>query len=240
MSLWKIPFLCVGALSTYTSLTPPQPKVAASERPKDITTFERVFSSIVRFYTAGSKLFICSGALLEISVILASKYSSHPVSQTILASLVPGPTSLTSQIGFSPLFFIGCGFATLGGFIRYQCYRTLGRFFTYEVTIQDDHRLVTEGPYAYVRHPSYTSSIACCSGMVTCYFSPGAWLWEYGILDTPWGKVAAWASIALFWTAVFALGSRTYVEDELLRKRFGKQWDEWAKKVPYRMIPYIF
>lgn len=37
---------------------------------------------------------------------------------------------------------------------------TLGRFFQYQIRIQSGHRVITSGPYRYVRHPSYTG-IAC-------------------------------------------------------------------------------
>ena len=33
---------------------------------------------------------------------------------------------------------------------------SLGRFFQYRITVQSGHRVVTGGPYRYVRHPSYT------------------------------------------------------------------------------------
>jgi protein-S-isoprenylcysteine O-methyltransferase Ste14 len=33
---------------------------------------------------------------------------------------------------------------------------TLGRFFQYQIRVQPGHRVVTAGPYRYVRHPSYT------------------------------------------------------------------------------------
>jgi protein-S-isoprenylcysteine O-methyltransferase Ste14 len=33
---------------------------------------------------------------------------------------------------------------------------TLGRFFQYRIKVQPGHRVVTSGPYRYVRHPSYT------------------------------------------------------------------------------------
>jgi len=183
---------------------------------------------------------MCSGALLETSVILASQFPSYPLSQQILESLVNGPASLSNKIGFSPLFLAGFGSATLGGFIRYQCYRTLGRFFTYEVAIRDDHQLVTEGPYSVVRHPSYTAAIACCVGLGVCYASPGAWLRECRILETIWGQAAMWLYLVFEVYGIASIVARTVLEDRLLRKQFGEQWDEWAKKVPYRMIPFIF
>jgi protein-S-isoprenylcysteine O-methyltransferase Ste14 len=48
----------------------------------------------------------------------------------------------------------------------------LGRFFQYQIEIQPGHRVVTTGPYRYVRHPSYTAialglvGIALASGDV--------------------------------------------------------------------------
>lgn len=56
MSLVKIPFIAAGTLGTYACLTPPQPKVSAAERPKDATTWERVFSATVRFYVGTFKV----------------------------------------------------------------------------------------------------------------------------------------------------------------------------------------
>ena len=46
--------------------------------------------------------------------------------------------------------------ASLGGLIRYKCYRALGTMFTFEMSIRKDHMLVTSGPYSIVRHPGYT------------------------------------------------------------------------------------
>jgi len=240
MSLVKLPFLFAGTLGTYASLTPPQPKVPATERAKDVALFERVFSQVARIYVGSLKLLICSGGILEMVVIVASKFPSHPLSQKVLDALVRGPISLTSRIGLSRVFLVGCTFATLGGFIRYQCFRTLGRFFTYEVTIRDDHQLVTSGPYAWVRHPSYTSGIACCVGMGICYASPGSWMKECGILDSRGGKIATWLYVAMILYGTASIVARTPLEDALLKKHFGEQWEEWAKKVPYRMVPYIY
>jgi protein-S-isoprenylcysteine O-methyltransferase Ste14 len=42
---------------------------------------------------------------------------------------------------------------------------TLGRFFQYQITIQPGHRVVTGGPYRYVRHPSYTAVALILAGI---------------------------------------------------------------------------
>lgn len=33
---------------------------------------------------------------------------------------------------------------------------------------------------------------------------------------------------------------RMKMEDAALRAQFGKEWDDWAKRVPYSVIPGIY
>jgi len=40
--------------------------------------------------------------------------------------------------------------------LRYWAILTLGRFFRFVIAIQNDHRVITNGPYRFVRHPAYT------------------------------------------------------------------------------------
>ena len=42
---------------------------------------------------------------------------------------------------------------------------TLGRFFQYRIRIQSGHRVVTGGPYRYVRHPSYAGIALVLTGI---------------------------------------------------------------------------
>jgi protein-S-isoprenylcysteine O-methyltransferase Ste14 len=41
----------------------------------------------------------------------------------------------------------------------------LGRFFQYHIEVQAEHRVVTDGPYRYVRHPSYTGMALVLAGI---------------------------------------------------------------------------
>jgi protein-S-isoprenylcysteine O-methyltransferase Ste14 len=59
----------------------------------------------------------------------------------------------------------GVVLAWCGILIRLSAKRALGRFFVGAVVIQDDHRVVTEGPYAIVRHPGYAGSIISLVGL---------------------------------------------------------------------------
>ena len=64
------------------------------------------------------------------------------------------PTALTYV---SPMLIAGALSAFAGGALRAWCYQTLGRLFTFEISIMDKHSLVTSGPYAFVRHPRQVS-----------------------------------------------------------------------------------
>ena len=50
----------------------------------------------------------------------------------------------------------GIALIAAGLALRIWSIATLGRFFQYQIQVQSGHRVVTGGPYRYVRHPSYT------------------------------------------------------------------------------------
>jgi protein-S-isoprenylcysteine O-methyltransferase Ste14 len=39
---------------------------------------------------------------------------------------------------------------------------------------------------------------------------------------------------------VFVFMARVKKEDDILRMEFKEEWDKWASKVLYRLIPYIY
>ncbi|KAI0635417.1 hypothetical protein C8Q77DRAFT_1043478, partial [Trametes polyzona] len=169
----------------------------------------------------------------------------------------------------------GAALAVSGAMLRLECFRALGALFTFEITISPTHTLVTEGPYAYVRHPSYAGVYAVLLGASAVMASPGAWLreaWLAPSLCALWrsasealsgaaagaggraccagwegmgvGTGIAWV-FAAFWTTkvVYALRStnrRLDTEDAELRRVFGAQWEEWAARVRWRLVPWVF
>jgi len=52
-----------------------------------------------------------------------------------------------------------------------MCYRTLGRHFTFQLSIKRNHTLVKDGPYAVVRHPGYTGYLLMVLGMLIWFLS---------------------------------------------------------------------
>lgn len=77
-------------------------------------------------------------------------------------------------------------------------------------------------------------------GNILMHLAPGSWVRESGILDTTVGKIVA-ATFVAHWMIVFPLSlGRVKIEDEVLSKEFGDEWQAWAQRTPYKMIPYVF
>ena len=125
-----------------------------------------------------------------------------------------------------------------GGALRAWCYRELGKYFTFEMSIMKDHQLVTTGPYRIVRHPSYTGGIMLVLCVFLLHATKGSWVRESGILRHLSAKIAAGIFTFIIAVALGAL-SRMKAEDRVLQRRFGDKWDAWAAKVRYMIIPGI-
>ncbi|EKM56879.1 uncharacterized protein PHACADRAFT_254244 [Phanerochaete carnosa HHB-10118-sp] len=129
---------------------------------------------------------------------------------------------------------------TAGSLLRLACYHTLGRFFTWELSLKKGHSLVTAGPYSIVRHPSYVGSTLIGVGVVLCHFGPGSWYAECVGWET-WGSIlytTLWGAWSL--AVPVLLCARAPTEDRILQKEFGVEWETYAKRTPYRLIPYVY
>ncbi|KAH9948336.1 hypothetical protein B0H21DRAFT_733815 [Amylocystis lapponica] len=137
-------------------------------------------------------------------------------------------------------FLVGWSVLMLGVLLRLACFRELGRLFTFEVTLRRNHRLVTSGPYAFVRHPSYIALVMVFAGMSTCIVGPGSWAMECGALDTRGGMALAATWMVSGTYGIVQLLRRTPVEDRIMQEEFGEAWREWATRVPWRLIPGVY
>lgn len=106
----------------------------------------------------------------EIGVVLALQMPRAPHVRTVLAELCA--EGQPQNIRATPLFFLGVLVTTVGAYIRWLCYRALGKMFTFEMSIRRDHRLIVDGPYSLVRHPGYTGILMTVTGIVMMYASP--------------------------------------------------------------------
>ena len=118
-----------------------------------------------------------------------------------------------------PFFYVGLSLMVIGILFRQWAIWVLGRFFSTKVRIVSDHRIVMEGPYRYLRHPSYTGTLMILLGL--------------GLASRTWlGTVIILALFSL------VIGYRINVEENALKAEFGKEYIEYAKKTK-RLFPFI-
>ncbi|KAF9458767.1 hypothetical protein BDZ94DRAFT_1269811 [Collybia nuda] len=236
MSLLKLPLLVIDAISMRMNATPPNPPQPLSEH--IIPDWRENFLKSLAWPSMALRAMYWLVGAIEVIVILASKIPSNPYSEYVLTVFIFNGAS-PHLLRITPLFLIGNVIGLFGTFLRLKCYRTLGRLFTFELCIQKDHRLVVDGPYAFIRHPSYTGLILSIAGYY-CNHASGSWVRECGVMDTIAGKVmlSIWLSIAA--AVVFSLLLRVPREDKILETRFGGEWLEWAQKVRYKLVPGIY
>ena len=99
---------------------------------------------------------------------------------------------------------------------------------------------MTSGPYAFVRHPSYSGVVLGVVGTLLVHFGLGSWWAQVGWFNTLWGRACALGWCVMETYVLWSVMCRAPMEDALLRKEFGAEWDAWAARVPYRVIPGIF
>lgn len=116
-------------------------------------------------------------------------------------------------------FSIVIGLMLFGMLIRWSAITTLGKYFTFNITVQPNHHLVETGIYKYIRHPSYTGLILIFCGM-GFYFSN--WL-SLLLLGIPISGVLAY---------------RIYIEEKVLHQAFGKLYEQYCAKTK-RLIPKV-
>jgi protein-S-isoprenylcysteine O-methyltransferase len=66
------------------------------------------------------------------------------------------------------LFLVGLAMMAAGLLFRWWSIRVLAQYFTVDVSIREDHRIVRDGPYRWLRHPSYTGALATFYGFGLC------------------------------------------------------------------------
>ncbi|KIJ44718.1 hypothetical protein M422DRAFT_167702 [Sphaerobolus stellatus SS14] len=176
---------------------------------------------------------------MEILALLSSQFTNFQIGRSVLSKTCP--TGAKEELSkFTPSLIVGVTAIVVGGSLRILCFRTLGRFFTFQITIRSDHKIVDIGPYGIVRHPSYVGSFLVITGATVFAAGPGSYPWVCG-LDSSSAflgpSLGAWIAFLAYW--LYSILSRGPIEDRVLHAELGKEWEEYAKRVPYMFIPGV-
>jgi protein-S-isoprenylcysteine O-methyltransferase Ste14 len=117
-------------------------------------------------------------------------------------------------------YSVGVVLVLAGVIVRVWAVLTLGRWFTTVVRVADDQQVVTGGPYAWVRHPSYLGLLVALAGL--------------GLMLTDWVSLAAAVLLPLA-----TLGWRIRVEERALRDGLGAAYGDYATGRK-RLLPGIW
>ncbi|KAF9465726.1 hypothetical protein BDZ94DRAFT_1188752 [Collybia nuda] len=236
MSLLKLPCILAATIGLYHSFTPPNVSKKSEQTSRKNILEHIAFAA--RSVTRPLGLLVWIVGITEAMVIVANHFPSWSLSEPIIATLLVRNNPMDLQL--TPLSIIGLLLIMSGTLIREYCYRSLSYLFTFEISIRKGHRLITNGPYRVVRHPSYTGMVFVLIGMFCWCISRGSWLRESGVLETTGGKVFFGSVGMLLMVVLSGLLRRMSVEDAALKKEFGKEWTEWSRRVPYSLIPRVY
>ena len=134
----------------------------------------------------------------------------------------------------------GLALVLAGTFIRIDCYRRLQRNFTFQLAVREDHKLVTDGPYAYVRHPSYLGALMVSFGALLMNYGRGSFWLEHGFTERSLWALLGVADVVLKYVFFSGAVVRCKLEDDVLKAHFQEQWIKWSKKTPYKMLPFVY
>ncbi len=97
---------------------------------------------------------------------------------------------------------------------------SLGRFFQYRIDVQAEHRVVSEGPYRYVRHPSYSGIALALAGFALAS-----------------GDVLSLLAVAIIGGAGLAV--RIPAEERQLTEALGAEYQRFAAERS-RLVPGVW
>jgi protein-S-isoprenylcysteine O-methyltransferase Ste14 len=116
--------------------------------------------------------------------------------------------------------YVGLILIAIGGFVRVATVFELGHRFSMFVALQSDHRLKTDGFYAFIRHPSYFGMLLAMAGWALVFRS------IIGLL-----------LLALICLPIIAL---IRAEENFLIREFGERYRAYQQRIPWRLLPFMY
>jgi protein-S-isoprenylcysteine O-methyltransferase Ste14 len=144
--------------------------------------------------------------LLVAGALLAAPRIPLPPLDARFVPLAIWPAALGAALTFAGLLFsVWARFTLAGNWSDF-------------VQIKQDHELVVQGPYRWVRHPIYTGLILMFAGTA---LAVGEWR----------GVLAVAIAAASFWR-------KLRLEETVMRRQFGEAYGDYVARVP-ALIPFV-
>jgi protein-S-isoprenylcysteine O-methyltransferase Ste14 len=142
----------------------------------------------------------------------------------VVSALVAAPLSQGSAVlpwRYDPLeFAAGMVLLWAGLGLRVWSITSLGTLFHSRVLIRRGHRVVRDGPYRVLRHPSYAGALLTGAGV--------------GIL------LGSWISLAVMLVLPLAgYLHRMRIEEAALTRELGEPYADYARRT-WRLIPFVW
>ncbi|HWC98738.1 MAG TPA: isoprenylcysteine carboxylmethyltransferase family protein [Candidatus Sulfopaludibacter sp.] len=109
----------------------------------------------------------------------------------------------------SLLMPLGVALEAAGLFLAIWARRHLGRNWSGEISIREDHQLIRTGPYRTLRHPIYTGLLAMYAGATLV--------------------TGEWLAVAGFLMAALAYWRKIVLEEANLKSAFGADYDAYCR-----------
>jgi protein-S-isoprenylcysteine O-methyltransferase Ste14 len=120
------------------------------------------------------------------------------------------------EVSWLPVRVIGLAAGLAGTVLLTWSAVVLGRFMMHEAAVREDHALIRNGPYRFIRHPVYAGYLALLLGSGVASLNICLWLlWPVSLI----GILIQAAS-----------------EEQLLGQRFGQEYERYVRRTG-RLVP---
>jgi protein-S-isoprenylcysteine O-methyltransferase len=138
----------------------------------------------------------------------------------VTAGILASSRMSWASLGGTGMFWVGCALFGLGLTLRWYSIIYLGRFFTVNVAIHSGHEIIDTGPYARIRHPSYTGALLAFLGLAL--------------------TLTNWISLLLIVVPVcWAFSRRIATEETALGSALGSPYTNYMRRTK-RLVPFIY
>ena len=251
---WLVTILAHLALTDPNPSTPPRPASLSTDsrangpngppalhqddnNPNHSGTAQVSEHVLVRLISSRKSILVTKLVFVTLPTVyftLAVYFYHHPDNHTTLLSCPANPLILPI------LALIGISLSLVCFPLRLLCFSYLGSSFSFSLRPPRGGKLVTTGPYRYVRHPSYTTAYLGMLGLAMAFFAPGTVVAKCLLNDYQgWlGSIVATWLVLRMGIAIEWIRERVKKEDRLLEGIFGDEWRRYKQRT-WALVPWV-